>query len=78
MKIKYTVDNVEHEAEVDSLLEIVADDGRDIYILTCAGASLTVHAGGMLIEHEDKIYGNHLSVKPRFSNEVVIEREVYE
>ncbi|MCB1719185.1 MAG: hypothetical protein KDK05_28970 [Candidatus Competibacteraceae bacterium] len=74
MKIKYTVDYAEHEIEIDNALQIIADDGRDMYHLTCEGVDLHVHAG-MGCKHEDGLYGNHLSIKPRFSNEVVVARE---
>ena len=74
MKIKYTVDYVEHIVEIDNALQIVADDGRDMYHLTCEGIGLYVHAG-MHCKHAGTHYNNHLSIKPRFSNEVVVARE---
>jgi hypothetical protein len=81
MKIKNTfpvseTDIVEAVFE-DGRVDIVAEDGRDLYSLRLLeDGTLEVSVSGH-VKHGDKILDTTLSIKPKASNLIEISRPVY-
>lgn len=76
MKIRQTylskpdaIVNIDHES-----LDIVASDGRDLFTIKLnenGGIEITASS---IVRHSGEIFDTALSVRPKFSNTVLIER----